>query len=81
MAGQHSLDHQAAYDDARTIALERQGFRVLRFTNPDVMQRIDSVRDTILATLNDASSFTADPGGTTPTSNSSPQGGGEFAEP
>ncbi|KQO53887.1 hypothetical protein ASF34_00260 [Methylobacterium sp. Leaf106] len=75
--GQHSHDHAAAYDETRTLALEDQGFRVLRFTNADVMQRIDTVLDTVFAALATASSVARQSGGTTPTPGPSPQGGGE----
>ena len=40
-----------AYDDERTRILERQGFRVLRFWNGDVMQSIDGVLETIFQAL------------------------------
>ncbi|WP_081739629.1 DUF559 domain-containing protein [Methylobacterium sp. 10] len=75
--GQHSHDHTAAYDEIRTLALEHQGFQVLRFTNADVMQRIDSVLDTIFAALVTAPSVARQSGGTTPTPGPSPQGGGQ----
>jgi very-short-patch-repair endonuclease len=74
---QHGHDHKVTYDEARTLALQHQGFRVLRFSNADVMQRIDSVLDTIFATLTDAPSITRRRGGTTPTPGPSPQGRGE----
>ncbi|HYF54273.1 MAG TPA: DUF559 domain-containing protein [Salinarimonas sp.] len=63
---QHGTDDVLAYDAARTAALEAQGFRVLRFSNRDVMTGIDVVLDTIFAAL-------ATP---TPTPGPSPQGGG-----
>ncbi len=63
---QHGTDQALAYDARRTADLEAQGFRVLRFSNRDVMTGIDGVLDTILAAL-------ATP---TPTPNPSPQGGG-----
>jgi very-short-patch-repair endonuclease len=65
---QHGFDRAAPYDAKRTGYLESQGFRVLRFTNRDVMVEIDSVLDTILAALAPA----------TPTPDPSPQGGGEM---
>jgi very-short-patch-repair endonuclease len=43
--GQHSSD--AAKDARRTEWLERQGFRVLRFWNNDVLGNIDGVLATI----------------------------------
>ncbi len=66
--GQHTLAQAAAYDERRTAYLESQGFRVLRFSNPDVMLNIDMVLDTIHAALVR----------TTPTPYPSPQGGGEL---
>ncbi|WP_374943191.1 endonuclease domain-containing protein [Sphingomonas sp.] len=33
----------AAYDAARTCLIEREGYRVLRFTNADVMQNVEGV--------------------------------------
>jgi very-short-patch-repair endonuclease len=39
------------YDAERTAALRTLGIRVLRFTNEDVMQRLEGVRDQILAAL------------------------------
>ena len=45
--GQHSTDRNAAHDAGRTAELNRRGFRVLRFTNADVMRDIDSVVETI----------------------------------
>jgi len=41
----------AAYDERRTQILERQGFRVLRFWNGEVMQNIGGVVEAILAAL------------------------------
>ncbi len=95
--GQHSHDHMAAYDETRTLALEERGFRVLRFTNADVMLRLDTVLETIFAALSDPSSrvspeteLEAAMGQSAPypfhpapppPPTSSPQGGGETAEP
>ncbi|TXN21631.1 MULTISPECIES: endonuclease domain-containing protein [Methylobacterium] len=93
--GGHGHDAQAAYDARRDAALAAQGFRVLRFTNAEVMREIDGVLETILAALNAPRSLrpcgegsgmgvaplaAPEPGGTTPTSNSSPQGGGAWPE-
>ena len=41
----------AAYDERRTRILERQGFRVLRFWNGDVMQNIAGVVEAIFDAL------------------------------
>ncbi len=57
------------FDAARTRTLEARGFRVLRFSNRDVMTSIDVVLDTIVAAL----------GTSPPTPGPSPQGGGERA--
>ena len=40
-----------AYDAARTRALEQRGYRVIRFTNADVMTNLDGVLRTILIAL------------------------------
>ena len=62
--GQHGA--QAAADDARTLHLESQGYRVLRFWNNDVLSNIEGV----LTEIQNATT-------TTPTPDPSPQGGGE----
>jgi very-short-patch-repair endonuclease len=67
---QHGDDTSITRDAARTAHLESQGYRVLRFSNHDVMVAIDSVLDTIAAALE-----------MTPTPNPSPQGGGESRDP
>jgi very-short-patch-repair endonuclease len=64
---QHGFDHNLRRDEERTRVLAAQGFRVLRFSNREVMTSIDEVLDTIFAAL-------ARP---TPTPGPSPQGGGE----
>ena len=65
--GQHTTDQAVVYDGRRTAYLTSQGFHVLRFTNSEVMQNMNSVLDTIHAALVRA----------TPTPSPSPQGGGE----
>ena len=47
--GQH-VD-QAGYDRARTRFLEAQGYRVLRFWNSDVAERMNEVLDEVLRVL------------------------------
>jgi len=66
---QHGFDAEIAYDARRTAYLEEQGFRVVRFSNRDVMTEIEVVLDTVYAALARA----------TPTPNPSPQGGGEIS--
>ena len=66
--GQHTTDDATAYDSRRTAFLAGQGFRVLRFSNAEVMQNMEAVLDTIYAAL----------ARTTPTPSPSPQGGGEL---
>ena len=66
---QHGFDHNLRRDEERTRVLAAQGFRVLRFSNREVMTSIDEVLDTIFAAL-------ARP---TPTPGPSPQGGGRGA--
>ncbi|WP_430913488.1 endonuclease domain-containing protein [Methylobacterium sp. sgz302541] len=48
---QHGLDRALIYDAKRTRTLAVHGFRVLRFSNADVMTDIDTVLDTIFAAL------------------------------
>jgi len=43
------------YDAARTAWLEGQGFRVIRFTNADVQQRLEAVLEAILAACEEGS--------------------------
>lgn len=38
-----SHDVRVAYDEARIKLIEAQGYRVLRFTNEDVMQNLEGV--------------------------------------
>ena len=47
--GQHS--DQVERDDARTEFLEREGYRVIRFWNHDVLQRTDAVLEQIVIAL------------------------------
>ena len=49
--GHHFTDEAEPYDAARTRYLSNQGFRVLRFTNQDVLAAIDSVAETIRINL------------------------------
>ncbi len=44
----HSTDAERAYDTARTQALERQGWRVLRVWNEDVFKNREAVLESIL---------------------------------
>ena len=46
---QHGFDGQREADARRTLALEAEGFRVLRFSNAAVLREIDSVLDTVRA--------------------------------
>jgi very-short-patch-repair endonuclease len=64
---QHGFDAAMQRDAARTQTLESRGYRVLRFSNREVMTAIDIVLDTILEALAPAP----------PTPGPSPQGGGE----
>ncbi len=47
--GQHA--DRAGYDQARTAAFGREGFRVLRFWNNDILSNIDGVLLTIVEAL------------------------------
>ena len=63
---QHGRAEAGEQDAIRTAFMEAQGYRLLRFSNRDVMLHIDIVLDTIAAVLS-----------STPTPNPSPQGGGD----
>jgi adenine-specific DNA-methyltransferase len=45
--GQHGEDRQLAYDSRRTVWLQNQNFRVLRFWNHEVLNQLDSVSELI----------------------------------
>jgi very-short-patch-repair endonuclease len=47
----HSTPEEVAKDQGRTAFMERQGYRVIRFTNDEVYKQIDRVCDAILAAL------------------------------
>ena len=47
-----SHDIKTGQDETRTTWLEGQGFRLLRFTNEQVLRDLDSVVETIAANLN-----------------------------
>jgi len=47
--GQH--DEKAEYDARRTAFLEKEGFRVLRFWNNDVLTNLDGVVTSIMNAL------------------------------
>ena len=49
--GQHQEQKQAVYDAERTVWLERQGFRVLRFWDHEILREIESVKETIARAL------------------------------
>jgi very-short-patch-repair endonuclease len=66
--GQHA--ERTAQDAARTVRLEAEGYRVLRFWNNDVLSNTDGVLTVIQSALT-----------TTPTPDPSPQGGGEKKNP
>jgi very-short-patch-repair endonuclease len=46
---QHGFDRVEARDQSRDAWLRERGYRVLRFSNRDVMTNLDGVCDTILA--------------------------------
>ena len=47
----HYTDRGQRYDEARTLALETQGLRVIRFTNVEVADHFEAVCDAITAAL------------------------------
>jgi very-short-patch-repair endonuclease len=48
---QHFEKSKEIYDEKRTRFLEKQGLKVLRFNNLEVLQEIDSVVEVILKTM------------------------------
>ena len=50
--GYHNIAEQKAYDEARTKYLESEGYKVMRFTNEQVMTGVAAVTDTIKQKLN-----------------------------
>ena len=48
----HSEEEQMEYDEMRTTALQRMGFRVIRFTNEEVFQATNEVLERIEKELN-----------------------------
>jgi len=63
--------HQQDYDARRTAWLEQEGFRVIRFSNDDVMRNLDGVAGAILAALAPSPSHSPSASGPVPL----PQGG------
>ena|SRR5579862_4142415 len=47
----HSTDEEIAKDRARTLFMERRGYRVIRFSNIEVYEQIDRVCDAIAVAL------------------------------
>ena len=59
----HEQTDQQAYDAERQAILEAIGFRVLRFTNAEVLQATDAVAKVIGETLNDIRHHMSDDSG------------------
>ncbi len=53
-----SYDVQQSYDARRTKALEDHGYRVIRFTNRDVMENIEGVVQQIETLISDMPTLT-----------------------
>ena len=49
--GHHAEVEQAAYDVDRTVWLRREGFRVLRFWDHEVLKEIDAVTEAVCNAL------------------------------
>ena len=49
--GQHAIEIEEERDAARTAWLEREGFRVIRFWNDDVLGNVEGVLEVIRAEL------------------------------
>jgi len=53
---QHGEDRNRSYDETRTRWLEKEGYRVLRFWNNDIVKNIDAVMEAIYAAIYGSSS-------------------------
>ena len=76
----HSTDAERVRDGMRSVALNSQGYGVLRFTNDEIFHNIDGVLETIrlkLIELRPRLEGDAFEGGATPLPNPPPQGGRE----
>ena len=58
--------HQQDYDARRTAWLEHEGFRVIRFSNDDVMRNLEGVAAAISDALRPSPSHSAAPSGPLP---------------
>ena len=47
----HATDAAMAYDQARTRFIQSEGYRVLRFTNDDVLNNPEGVFDTVTCAI------------------------------
>ena len=62
----HATERGEEYDARRTAFLKQEGYRVIRFSNADVMGNLDGVASVILAELTPSPSHPAAPGGPLP---------------
>ncbi len=76
--GQHSQDAEAVRDALRTLRISRDGYRVIRFWNSEVVANLEGVVDIIrhAAGLDTVYDHREGYTGATHTPNPSPQGGG-----
>lgn len=74
---QHGHGHALRYDATRTAWLEAQGYRVLRFSNRQIMTEAEMVLDAVFAAL----SGQFEPCPSTPTPGLSPKGEGKAEAP
>ena len=51
--GQHGLDAEAGADAERTFWLSGEGYRILRFWNPDIRGNMDGVMQVVCQALGD----------------------------
>jgi very-short-patch-repair endonuclease len=58
--------HQQDYDEQRTMRLEAEGFRVIRFSNDDVMRNLEGVVASVGEALSPSPSHSAAPSGPLP---------------
>jgi very-short-patch-repair endonuclease len=58
--------YQQSYDELRTKWLEKEGFRVIRFSNDDVMRNLEGVVASVREALGPSPSHSAAPSGPLP---------------
>ena len=79
--GQHSEPAAAKYDNDRAVFLARQGIRVLRFWDHDVLKHTDAVREQVYRELTERASQEGEASVVPPHPNPLPEGEGAMQSP